>query len=112
MLAATSTSFQTPFVDGLRRKSKKKAAVIKLLAENPTWTAEQIAKAAGSSVNYVYTVKRENKSGPAKAATATRAKTPTASTSTSTMEFYRVLKRIGVDEAKRLIANIEAYERA
>jgi len=94
------------------RKSKKKGAVIKLLAENPTWTAEQIAKAAGSSVNYVYTVKRENKSGPAKTATATRAKTPVANTSTSIMEFYRAVKRIGVDEAKRLIANIEAYERA
>jgi hypothetical protein len=94
------------------RKSKKKGVVLKLLAENPTWSAEQIAKAAGASTAYVYGLKRENKGGPAKTATVTRAKTPMANTSASTMEFYRVLKRVGVDEAKQLIANIEAYERA
>lgn len=110
--ATTKTSSTKKPAAKRGRKSKKKGAVIKLLAENPTWTAEQIAKAAGCSVNYVYNVKRDNKTAPAKTATVTRAKTPTASASATTMEFYKALKLVGVDEAKRLIANVEAYANA
>lgn len=88
-------------------KANKRQLVLRLATDNPTWTAEQIAKEAKCSPNYVYKVRRPNK--PALVALSTRFVFADAA---STTEFYRVLKRIGIAEAKRLIANVEAYENA
>jgi len=94
------------------RKPAKKQLVLSLVAEHPDWTAAQIAKEAKCSEKYVYLTWKSKPKSPAKTATVTRGKTPAATTSASTTEFYNVLKRIGVEEAKRLIANIEDYARA
>ncbi len=111
--AATKTSSKKKSSGKRGRKSKKKGLVQSLKAANPTWTAAQIAKEAGCSVKYVYlTWNTKQTASPTKTAKAASAKKPAAATSGSTTEFYKVLKRVGVDEAKRLIANIEAYENA
>ncbi len=96
------------------RKPGKKALVQSLKAANPTWTASQIAKEVGCSEKYVYltwrATKKKKKTKTAKVSSAK--KKPAATASATTTEFYKVLKRVGVDEAKRLIANIEAYANA
>ena len=115
--AATKTSSKKKSTGKRGRKAGKKALVQSLKAANPTWTAAQIAKEAGCSVKYVYLTWNAKTATPMKtkkAAKAAPAKKPAATTSASTTdtEFYRVLKRIGVDEAKRLIENVEAYANA
>jgi hypothetical protein len=88
------------------RSPEKKKRVIELVAAHPDWTAEKISDAVGCSVNYVYAVKSEQH-GPARKAAGS-----TSSANGAVTDFYRALKRLGVDKAKELIAGIEAYETA
>ncbi len=92
----------TPSPKTRGRSPDKRNHVLKVVAENPTWSAEQVAKAVKCSKNYVYSV--WGKAQPRGNGTASGDK--------RTTEFYRVLKRVGVPKAKELIANIEAYENA
>lgn len=80
----------------------KKDRVLTVVAENPLWTAQQVATAAKCTLNYVYSVwgKPKRKRGSVSLPDATVA------------DFYRALKRVGVPRAKELIAAIEAYENA
>lgn len=87
-------------------RGAKKERVLKLVAENPDWTAEQVAKAAKCSATYVYSVWRSKPAASTSRATTTNG-------SAAVTAFYRAVKGIGgVPKAKELLANIEAYENA
>ncbi len=91
------------------RKPAKKSLVLSLVVANPSWTAEQVAKAAGSSTAYVYSVWKKKRAAAPKKAGRPAGSPPQ---SAATTEFYKVLKRVGVERAKQLIANIEAFQNA
>lgn len=89
-------------------RGAKKSRVLDLVAKNPSWGAEQIAKAAGCSATYVYSVWREKPNGASPATTVSSSPTNGATT-----EFYRAVKKVGgVPKAKELLANIEAFQNA
>jgi hypothetical protein len=89
------------------RSPDKKNRVLDLAAKNPAWSADQVAKAAKCSTNYVYSVWRTKEPKPPGSKQAGRA-----SGNGAVTDFYRVLKKVGVDKAKELIANIEAFQNA
>lgn len=87
-------------------RGAKKSRVLDLVAKNPSWGAEQIAKAARCSTTYVYSVWREKPNGASPATTSSP-------TNGATTEFYRAVKKVGgVPKAKELLANIEAFQNA
>ncbi len=114
-MKATAPAASTSKVSKVRgRKPTKKTHVLALQAQNPTWTADQIAKAANASTALVYAVWKKRPKG-AKTSPAKKVHARSSSASThgeSTTEFYRVLKRVGVERAKQLIANIEEFQNA
>lgn len=90
------------------RSPDKRNRVLELVGKNPSWSADQVAKAAGCSPAYVYSVWRKPKGSKTKRAE----KITRSANGDAVTEFYRALKRVGVEQAKELIANVEAFQKA
>lgn len=87
---------------------EKREHLLKLVAEHPDWTANEIAKAVPCSPSYVFTNWGKSRS-PRKTG---RRPVATGTTSSDVTEFCRLVKKLGVALAKELLENIEAYENA
>ncbi len=87
-----------------RKGSNKRSRVLEVAASNPSWNAKEVAKEARASVAYVYSVWRKPESRSSASAEPAGSATIT--------EFYRVLKRIGVHQARELITHFEAMQNA
>jgi len=85
----------------------KKQRVLALKAENPDWTADQIAKAAKCSTTYVYSVwGGSKKAGGSANGTATTPKSPIMQHLDHVRALRGVILHVGIDQAKAMMDQI------
>lgn len=84
----------------------KKQRVLALKAENPGWTADQIAKAAKCSTTYVYSVWGGSKKSGGSANGSMTAKSPVAQHLDHVRALRGVILHVGIDQAKAMMDQI------
>jgi hypothetical protein len=84
----------------------KKNRVLELKAQNPDWTADQIAKAAKCSTTYVYSVWGGSKGGRGSANGSAKPRSPVMQHLDHVRALRGVILHVGIDQAKAMMDQI------
>jgi hypothetical protein len=96
---------------GKKGKPPEKAQrVLDLRAQHPDWTTPRIVKEVGCTPTYAYKVLRDAGNGRGRKTSAVAR--PGTSTDQDRAAFYRFLKREGVDEVQKLVAEYAFIQNA
>jgi hypothetical protein len=100
---AATKAGKAPSAKARGKAPDKKNRVLEQKRQHPDWTAEQIAKAAGCSANYVYLVSRAK---PGRSVNGTTVKSQAAQHLDHVRALRGVILHVGIDRAKEMMDQI------